>query len=85
MLIAKRPIVKFLDESTSYPYTSPVDLCGISIINNTGVGFTVTIGTDVDLVIPVPANGSFDDEFTSFKTVTHTGGTNFDIALRGVN
>jgi len=76
-------VKEFINEVTVYPYTCSGKMTGIAIINNnTTTAMTVTLNTSPAVTIPVPASGIFEDIFNGFTTVTHAGGTDFDIALK---
>ena len=76
-------VIEFINELNSYPYTASQEVVGISIINNNSTTpMTVTLNTVPSVTIPIPAAGIYDDVMTPFNTVTHAGGTDFDIALK---
>ncbi len=82
----RQPVYNILTESDSYPYTPPVQLSGLSIVNDGSDTITVEVydGTNT-ITINVTANGrSYDADFRAIKTIDVTAGTTFQIELRSV-
>jgi len=83
------PVVKFLDESTSYPYLKSDlgrDISGISVTNDhaSDTVTLVVIANGVTHTFNVLAGKTFTEDFEDITSINTTAGTTFQIALRGI-
>lgn len=75
---------KFLDESDSYPYAIGKKAHGIHAINNDSSNellVILTYSTGGTITIPVPANTTYNNRFSSFTIVNTSGSTNYNIGI----
>ena len=79
-LSQRRSVKAVINELTTYPYESLIELHGLSAINTGNATITIIVN---NISIPVPPSATFDDDFDGFRTVNVTGTSTFAITLRG--